>query len=533
MKKKKWERIWKLLFFVPGIVGLYGIINLNEGTFWDCIYKTAQLYVMEFSVESEVLNPATEFARFMAPVATAAAIAAALYSMVDYIRIWVKIRTNNVIAIHGDSANKDLVMESLGNKAICSDKSIAFRAPRHILMFEDDFDMYHFMDEHGTKMFYGSEKEVFLCSEKILRGSYENRQLVVCNIAENCARDYWNKYPVTNKKEKILLLGFDNYGQRLLTQAILKNVISTDSQIEYHIAGDYHAYLSKHYHLNKTVHVKIINEKGEDRDAKPYDPLCDNHDTVYFYDMEWYEILERNHFFDRVILIEDMDAKNIELLNELKTYYADTACYMKFSDEKMLSALWNLEKENIVPFGVNKELYDPETILKEKLFYHAKLIHSRYFAQYCCDGTVDGKPCQNKQNGNLCSLNQCVSCPNLLEDWSKLTTFLRYSNVAQADHIPEKIRLLLGADRRMDEPGIGDEAVKAYHQLNEEEKKKLWQIEHIRWNRYHFMNNWEYAPVRDKKKRKHPLLVPFDELPLEEQKKDEDAYLALEEILRG
>ena len=59
MKKKKWERIWKLLFFVPGIVGLYGIINLNEGTFWDCIYKTAQLYVMEFSVESEVLNPAT------------------------------------------------------------------------------------------------------------------------------------------------------------------------------------------------------------------------------------------------------------------------------------------------------------------------------------------------------------------------------------------------------------------------------------------------------------------------------------------
>ena len=64
-----------------------------------------------------------------------------------------------------------------------------------------------------------------------------------------------------------------------------------------------------------------------------------------------------------------------------------------------------------------------------------------------------------------------------------------------------------------------------------EQQKTLWQIEHIRWNRYHFMNNWDYAEKRDNPNRKHHLLVPFDTLSAVEQEKDADAYIALEELL--
>ena len=50
------------------------------------------------------------------------------------------------------------------------------------------------------------------------------------------------------------------------------------------------------------------------------------------------------------------------------------------------------------------------------------------------------------------------------------------------------------------------------------------ETEHVRWMRYHIMNNWRYAPVRSNEKKQHPLLVPFQQLDLENQLKDEAAW---------
>lgn len=531
MERENIKIIGKLiLFLTPFCIGFYGIVKLQEGTLLDCAYKTVQLYVMEFGIESECLNWQLEIARWLAPIATAAVILSVLYSLVDNIHIWFKIRTQDMIAVHGNSANIDLVLKNLGKKAICSDQYMAFYARRHILMFENDFDMYHFMDENGVRMLHDTQKEIFLCSEKITRGNYENKQLVVCNIAENCARNYWEKFPIRDKKEKILIIGFDNYGQRILTQALLKNVIATDSSIEYHIVGNYHSYLAKHYKLDKVVHIKEVFCEGKIKEVKEYNDICDNHDVVYFYNMEWFEVLARGETYDRVIITEDLDAANIELLNELKAYYMIPYYYIKFSDEKILMALWNIEKENIIPFGVNEEMYNPETILKEKLFYYAKMIHARYYAKYSCDGYCNGIHCKSKKENGSESLKRCVNCPKLLNDWNRQSAFIRYSNVAQADHINEKLKILLG-DYEDYKQGKGHEAVKVYMALADCEKERLWQIEHIRWNRYHFMNNWDYAPKRDNEKRLHHLLIPFSELSYIEKKKDEDAYLALGELL--
>ena len=54
---------------------------------------------------------------------------------------------------------------------------------------------------------------------------------------------------------------------------------------------------------------------------------------------------------------------------------------------------------------------------------------------------------------------------------------------------------------------------------------KLAELEHIRWNRYHYLNNWKYGVPQNEKnkdtvKRVHKDLVPFTELTREEQEKD-------------
>lgn len=56
----------------------------------------------------------------------------------------------------------------------------------------------------------------------------------------------------------------------------------------------------------------------------------------------------------------------------------------------------------------------------------------------------------------------------------------------------------------------------------EEEKVFFRTLEHQRWNAYVRSEGFVYNKVRDKLAKTHHLLVPFDELPLEEQLKDDD-----------
>ena len=95
--------------------------------------------------------------------------------------------------------------------------------------------------------------------------------------------------------------------------------------------------------------------------------------------------------------------------------------------------------------------------------------------------------------------------------------------MAQADHIPVKIQILLGDDFRSVE-NAGEQAARVYDGLSEQERFRLMETEHVRWMRYHIMNNWRYAPVRSNEKKQHPLLVPFQQLDLENQLKDEAAW---------
>jgi hypothetical protein len=57
---------------------------------------------------------------------------------------------------------------------------------------------------------------------------------------------------------------------------------------------------------------------------------------------------------------------------------------------------------------------------------------------------------------------------------------------------------------------------------------------HVAWMNHKLRDGWKLGPVKDEAKKEHPCLVPYEQLPLAQRKKDEvvlRAYLALRGIL--
>lgn len=46
------------------------------------------------------------------------------------------------------------------------------------------------------------------------------------------------------------------------------------------------------------------------------------------------------------------------------------------------------------------------------------------------------------------------------------------------------------------------------------------EMSHISWMQQKLEEGWKYGPVKDPEKKEHPCLVPFNELPKEQQAKD-------------
>lgn len=128
-------------------------------------------------------------------------------------------------------------------------------------------------------------------------------------------------------------------------------------------------------------------------------------------------------------------------------------------------------KSRNVCFGSAKETASIDIILNEKTMQAARAQHEYYRQQY------GGVP------------------------WEQLDSFKRYSNVSSSDY-------MLTLDRLM-EKGVTFET--------------LAELEHIRWCRYHYLNNWKYGKERDDVNRRHPSLIPFGELSRDEIIKDIEA----------
>lgn len=294
--------------------------------------------------------------------------------------------------------------------------------------------------------------------------------MVLFHRADSIARIYWTQSPIRKGERTVLLVGAGKIARSLLERGLLINVLPEEREVAYHVFGDWRAFCADHYELLKLDALGVYFE-SEDWNADP--KLLAN--------------------ASRIIFCGDDEAENLENMARLRRYFPTSArvdVYAAASDERCND------------FGGDDQLLTREVVMQERLNHTAMLLNDLY--------------CQKTGGGS---------------NWTELSEFHRQSNIAAADHMLTKIRLLLPQE---DCTQITKEncamAYAKYRALDAQGKEACRKLEHERWVRFHVMNNWRKASERDNERRLHPMLVRYEELTKEEQALDDSAWEVLGEM---
>lgn len=114
-----------------------------------------------------------------------------------------------------------------------------------------------------------------------------------------------------------------------------------------------------------------------------------------------------------------------------------------------------------------------------------------------------------------------------LRGWDELPEDLKYSNLAQARHIVEKLRLI----------GCGVAAkgadVTPLTELSKDEVEYLAVVEHDRWMHERFSSGWTWGKRKNSTKKLSPYLVPWDALSQKAKNLDREPVRNIIPLLEG
>ena len=446
-----------VIFVLPFALGTYGLSLLNGGSVVDAAYMTCRMYGMDADLPDRI-NIYVEFARWMAPLATASGVILVIEAFGKKLSNWFKRFNKKNIVVYGNSVTSEMLLGNLAHRGIRPVDNKIIDAKKHVILFDTDEENIDFYTKNQNQL---DGKRVYIHLNEMNQLSIKNPNLHVFSMTEIAARLFWREEAIPFEKiergvYRILIVGFEDLGQEVLKYGLLNNIFDPKQQIEYHIFGDVHSFFLWHRELDKMLPDQIIV-----------------HENSVF---EERELIAQA---DRIVFCGD-DRENMATASNILAYYnmkQDVELYASIFDKDVLELIGTTDI--IKPFASMEEICTRDYILNEKLNQDAIRTHNLY--------------------------NSNVTNPEWKVEWEDLSAFLRYSNISSADFNEVRRRYI---DYYAD-VFTRDELVDI-----------LTELEHIRWCRYHYMNNWVLGKEKDKIQRTHPCLVPFEELSQEEIDKD-------------
>ncbi len=515
------------LFSVPVILGLIGFADLYRD-FWSRLYHTMALFALNFNADEEYLqaHKCLQVARLFAGAATFSVVIAILNNFWSAFSAFVQVRLFKAVVVHGEGGQAARITEGLedsGLKAVTCNSRLCFRAKNQVLAFDTDTEALRYVDAHLRDFFprgsrEGTANNIVLCSSRYSNSECRREYFSVYNPAETCARLYWSEHwldrcrfaggPDRAAVKKVAIIGFGCFGEQMLSQALIMNV--TDRQLE--LTEEDRPLLGSHWDRIREMEGISYSVFGSDgADYCAMHPMLSeflnlngagsgHRDSLSFFPSLAGPGIPALAGMDRIIIALDDPEACLEMMNRLICAGLSEDIHIHCANEEILFSLYRTEANGfaIVPYGMNRVLYNRENLLHEQMEQAAKALNFEYAKE---------------------SLGRAVSPAEeirLREDsWRKLTGFQKMSNFANCDHIAIKKGLM------------------ACYPFSENEDSDtanlLMEIEHTRWERFYWFHNWAYDPRRDDAKRRHPCLVPFAGLSRADQLKDYHMYRRIAE----
>lgn len=461
-----------VLFLLPLALAFVGLLYAGE-TPLDALFSGVIMYALNYGDSPP--NLAVQVARWTAPMVTATGIALAFAPVVRMLQARLLYRRGNSVAVYGDEEIFEQLKNAPGIRAIRGEKTL-LPAHRYVLFAEEEENLRFYMTHRPAL----EQREVYLRCSSLRSQELGGGRLHLYSMEEVGARLFWKQagllrqYAQGGREVHIALVGFGRLGEQLLLWGLQNNIFAPDQRIVYDVFGADESFQRLHHELSSV------------------------RDPVRFHG-DWREALPLLQQADRILVVQQED--QLLLLEELLFSLNATVLDVLAAEPEQLRLLEDQSRLRIFPW---KELaLLPENLFDEKTLKRAKAINLRYAHLY--SGVEETEE-------------------NAEAEWLKLNSFTRYSNISAADY--HEIRLqMLEARGIAPDPGA----------LDPQTLELLSELEHIRWERFHFLNNWRHGEklngrAKNPAQRTHSDLIPYQDLTEGEKEKDRENIRTLLQV---
>ncbi|MCR5740152.1 MAG: hypothetical protein K6G43_10095 [Lachnospiraceae bacterium] len=450
-------RIIMRFCWVPLLLGIIGYYTVGGLPFFEALYDAGALYFV--NPASEINNVWVMASKLSALIVAAGVVLSFLTSVYRTIDRWFMHFFSDSTAVYTDNEVGEKLQEKLKHGFYGRMESMRVEKARyHIIFLDDDTKSLQFYEER--RKLFGKNIICLLVRnmDPFLLNAVNRRNIRIINIYEVMARKFWRRFHLFDVRN-IKDYSISIIGYENIGRAIFR-----------------YGYLNNIFALDQkiTYHIWGCNES----DAVFLNSLNTmNNDRIVVHKKQWQDDLDEIAKADRVIITQE----EYSMLITQEVMYRNSAASIFYFNEEGRKWGGFYAGDNLQYFGDLDEYLTEDDIKEERLYRLGKLFNYDYNLRY------GGKP---EDSFNEAEVDA---------QWDELPGFKRASSMARGDHY--------WIEKRIREDGT----------FSEEE---FWEIEHVRWSRYHFINHWTYAPERDNANRKHNLLVPFEDLPLSEKEKD-------------